>query len=41
MDTDQDVTVGVNLQQVSIHGVEHKAPGGGRKETFVSPSRLA
>lgn len=35
MDTDQDITVGVNLQQVSIHGVKHKAPGGSTKEMFV------
>lgn len=26
MDTDQDITIGVNLQQVSIHGIKHKAP---------------
>lgn len=27
VDTDQDVAVGVDLQEVSIHGVEHEAPG--------------
>lgn len=35
MDTDQDITVGVDLQQVPIHGVKHQAPGGSRKENFV------
>lgn len=31
MDTDQDVTVGVNLQQVSIHGIKHEAPESQRR----------
>lgn len=32
MDTDQDVAVGVHLQEVPIHGVKHKPPEDGGKE---------
>lgn len=32
MDTDQDVAVGVHLQEVPIHGVKHEPPGDGSKE---------
>lgn len=32
VDTDQDVAVGVDLQEVSIHGVKHKPPEHGGKE---------
>lgn len=31
MDTDQDITIGINLQQVSIHGVKHEAPKNERR----------
>lgn len=32
MDTDQDVAVGVDLQEVPVHGVKHEAPEQGRGE---------
>lgn len=32
VDTDQDVAVGVHLQEVPIHGVKHEPPGDGSKE---------
>lgn len=35
MDADQDITIGIDFQQVSIHGVKHKAPGE-RKKAPVS-----
>lgn len=31
VNTDQDITISVNLQQVAIHGVKHKAPKRKRK----------
>lgn len=31
VDTDQDVAVGVHLQEVPIHGVKHEPPGDGSK----------
>lgn len=34
VDTDQDVAVGVDLQEVSIHGVKHKPPEHGSKEIW-------
>lgn len=32
VDTDQDVAVGVDLQEVSIHGVKHEPPEDASKE---------
>lgn len=40
VDTDQDVAVGVDFQEVSIHGVKHKPPEHASKEISKGGLRL-